>query len=114
MNRYPQSPGFKGSPSGPGADAARAYEPQVSGRRRQVLDGLRGLPNARGTAEQIGERINLHWYLTRPRLSELKALGLVIETGDRARSALGGKTTVWRETTADEQAEAVNRLEVAE
>lgn len=96
---YPETPGWKGS--GPtGREAANAYAPQVRGRRAQVLAGLDVGP---ATAEQIGERVGLHWYLTRPRLSELKALGLVVETGQTGRGALGGKVAVWRLTTPEER-----------
>jgi len=98
---YPVSLGFKGDPQGPGAEGARYYADQVKGRRRQVLDALGDQP---GTAEEIGERCGLHWYLTRPRLSELKAMGLVIETGARGRGALGGSVSVWRQTTGEERA----------
>ena len=98
--KYPQTPGHKGD-NGVSREAAEHYAPQVSGRRAQVLDGLKAGP---ATAEQIGERIGLHWYLTRPRLSELKALGLVIETGGRGTGALGGKVSVWRLTTPTERA----------
>ena len=98
---YPQhGAGFKGSPTGPGADGARYYQAQVKGRRLQVLQGLEKGP---GTAEQIGERVGLHWYLARPRLSELKALGFAVETGQRAPSAFGGQATVYRVTTAEER-----------
>lgn len=100
MSTYPETPGFKGNPNGPGAEAATFYAPQVKGRRLQVL---RGLDEGPGTAEQIGERIGLHWYLTRPRLSELKALGYVAETGARGRGALGGSVSVWRKLTAEER-----------
>jgi hypothetical protein len=72
--RYPDAPGFKGASDGTSADGARYYAPQVIGRRRQVLDGVSKGP---ATAEQIGERVGLHWYLTRPRLS-------VNEGGDSA------------------------------
>ncbi len=99
MSRYPDTPGFKGNLSGPGADGARNYSSQVKGRRLQVLEGLAAGP---GTAETIGERIGLHWYLTRPRLSELKAMGLVRETGERGRGALGGHVSVWRLSTPEE------------
>ncbi len=98
---YPENPGFKGAPAGTGAQAAPNYIPQVKGRRAQVLKGLE--PGA-ATAEELGERIGLHWYLTRPRLSELKALGLVTETGARGRGALGGEVNVWRLTSPEERA----------
>lgn len=92
-------PGFKGDPNGPGADGARYYAGQMARRQRQVLDGLgRGPKNA----EQIGAEIGLHWYLVRPRLSELEAKGAVVKTGERGRSALGGKSTMYRPATAEE------------
>jgi len=98
---YPEhAAGFKGDPNGPGAGAAAAYRPQLSRRRAQVL---RGLEQGPGTAEQIGKRVFLDWFLTRPRLSELKALGLAIETGERGRSAFGGSCSVWRQTTPAER-----------
>ena len=95
---YPHTPGFKDN--GTGKEAALAYAPKAGSRRGQVLAGLDRGP---ATAEQIAKLIDLHWYLTRPRLSELKALGLVIETGDRGAGALGGRVNVWRLTTAEER-----------
>ena len=95
---YPHTPGFKDN--GTGKEAALAYAPKVGRRRAQVLAGLESGP---ATAEQIAKRIDLHWYLTRPRLSELKALGLVVETGERGAGALGGRVNVWRVTTAEER-----------
>ena len=96
--RYPDTPGFKDQ--GTGREAAIAYAPQAPGRRAQVLAGLNAGP---ATAEEIGERVGLHWYLTRPRLSELQALGLVAKSGERGRGALGGGVNVWRLTTAEER-----------
>lgn len=96
---YPNHPGHKGD-SGTGRDAAMKYAPQAPTRRAQVLHGLAAGP---ATAEEIGERIDLHWYLTRPRLSELKALGYVVETGERGRGALGGSVNRWRLTTGPER-----------
>lgn len=98
--RYPETPGFKDK--GAGRDAAQAYAPQAAGRRADVLAGLARL-GGRGTAEQIGEEIGLHWYLVRPRLSELAALGQVIKTGERGLGALGGRVNVWRVTTPAER-----------
>jgi predicted ArsR family transcriptional regulator len=92
--------GFKGTPGGTGELGAIQTAPRLRGRRKAVLEGVEQKP---GSAEQIGERIGLHWYLTRPRLSELKALGLVVETGERGKGALGGKVNVWRATTAEER-----------
>ena len=92
--------GFKGPPGGTGELGAIQTGPRLQGRRKAVLAAVE---RKHGTAEQIGERISLHWYLVRPRLSELKALGLVVETGERGKGALGGKVNVWRITTAEER-----------
>lgn len=96
---YPNIPGWKGGETG--REAALYYAAQLTGRRSQVMAGLADGP---ATAEELGERIGLHWYLTRPRLSELKAIGLVTETGERGNGALGGKVNIWRLTTAEEKA----------
>jgi predicted ArsR family transcriptional regulator len=97
---YPHTPGHKGSVE-TGRDAARAYATEAGRRQRQVLDSLTAGP---ATAEQIAARIDLHWYLVRPRLSELKAKGLVRDTGERRQTALGGKTCVHRLATPEEVA----------
>lgn len=94
-------PGFKGSPRGPGADGARHYTPQMGRRQRQVLLGLGAGPK---NAEQISALIGVHWYLVRPRLTELERKGLVAKTGERGRSALGGQSTLYRPTTEQERA----------
>lgn len=99
--RERDAPGFKGDLNGPGADGARHYAPQLAKRQRQVLDGLGAGPK---NAEQISEEIGLHWYLVRPRLTELERKGLVAKTGGRGRSALGGQSTMYRPTTDAERA----------
>lgn len=93
-------PGFKGDPDGPGADGARYYAPQMARRQKQVLSGLGDGPK---NAEQIAAEIGLHWYLVRPRLSELERKGLITKTGERGQSALGGQSTLYRPTTEEER-----------
>ena len=99
--RYPDGAGFKGGRGGTGEAGAIQTAPKLKGRRAAVYDALAERP---GTAEQLGARIGLHWYLCRPRLSELKARGLAIETGERGAGAMGGTVNVWRATTAEERA----------
>lgn len=99
---YPDSlPGFKGNVE-TGREAAVAFAPKLGRRQAEVLADLER--HGPSTAEQIGQRIDRHWYLVRPRISELKAMGLVIDSGGRMASALGGKTHQVRLTTADERA----------
>lgn len=109
---YPQTnPGFKGAIE-TGREAAFAFAPKLGKRQAEVLADLAA--HGPSTAEEIGARIDRHWYLVRPRISELKALGLVIDTGGRAKSALGGKTHQVRLTTPDERARFAAAKEAAE
>ncbi len=100
--RYPETPGWKGQAE-TGREAALAYAAEAKGRRRQVLNAL--IDYGPATAEQLSEKIGLHWYLIRPRLSELKSLGYVADSGERGRGALGGRVVSWRVKT-DEEREA--------
>ena len=98
--KYPHHPGSKGDVE-TGREGADYYAPQVGRRQRQVLEALRQGP---GSAEEISERIDLHWYLVRPRVSELKALGLAVDDGSRGKGALGGKVHRVRASTPEEHA----------
>lgn len=104
---YPDTPGFKGDIE-TGREAAAAFAHKLSSRQAEVLAALADGP---ATAEQLGAKLDRHWYLIRPRISELKTKGLVVPTGRRPKSALGGKTHEVRLTTAAErtghEAEAV-------
>ena len=96
---FPLTPGFKDS--GTGMAAAAAFAPKLGRRQSEVLEALEAGPQ---TAEQIAQRTGRHWYLVRPRLSELKTLGLATPTGATGVGALGGRVNVWRLTTANERA----------
>lgn len=100
---YPDTPGFKGTMD-TGRDAAATFAPKLGPRQAEVMSVL-----ARGpaTAEQIGAALDRHWYVIRPRISELKAMGLVVDTGRRPQTELGGKTHEVRLTTPAERGEGV-------
>lgn len=97
---YPQVPGHKGT-SPTGRLAAEAYTAKAPSKRARVFNQLAHGPQ---TAEQIAEALGDHWYLCRPRISELKAMGLAVETGQFGKGALGGKVNIWRCTTEEERA----------
>lgn len=112
MTGYPDTmPGWKGPSDGPGADAARAFSSQLGRRQREVLEAL-GAESL--NAEGISERTGRHWYVVRPRLSELERLGLVVKTGERGRSAFGGKSTIYRRSTPAGYAAHVARKTIEE
>lgn len=93
--RYPSAPGAKGF-DGTSQDAAAAIAGQVSFLRRKALLALR----------QIGEGVSLEIAATSgytreqilPRVSELRALGLIEPTGHRKRNPSGQTAAVLRLT----------------
>lgn len=97
---YPFTPGFKGAVE-TGREAAEAFAPKLAGRQAEVLADLEA--HGPSTAEQIADRTGRHWFHVRPRISELRAMGLVADTGARFETGLGGKTHQVRLTTAAER-----------
>lgn len=98
---YPITPGHKGTVE-TGREAAMAFAPKLGRRQAEALAALENLGVA--SAEEVAEATKRHWYLTRPRLSELAAQGLVTDSGQRGYGALGGKVIRWRPTTSEERA----------
>jgi predicted ArsR family transcriptional regulator len=97
---YPNDPGHKG-PSETGRDAATAYAPRAKPIRERALEIIERGPS---TPEQIAAEIGQHFMIVRARCSELRAQGLVEDSGRRGSGALGGRVIVWRRTTVEERA----------
>jgi predicted transcriptional regulator len=92
--------GFKDSGGGTTSfEAAVAIAHSVGHIQAQVLDVLKDGP---ATPEEISDRIGRHFTSVRPRLSELLQKGLVADTGQRGKGALGGKVRIWRLSTHQE------------
>lgn len=90
---YPHQPGSK--TTGPSAESAR----KVAG----VADILRLkvhalLKREHLTADEAAERLGETVLSIRPRVSELKRLGMVVATQARRFNASGHSATVWRAT----------------
>lgn len=106
---YPQSPGFKGDLD-TGRKAARQFAPKAKPIRQRALAVIERGPV---TAEQIADQIGEHFMIVRARCSELRAQGLIDDSGRRGAGALGGRVVVWRATTPLERAAFVARKAVA-
>lgn len=89
--RFPNSTGFKRE--GTSSLAAEQTQPQARTLRDSVLAALRRRPS---TADEVALAIGKTVLATRPRLSELSALGLIVETSVRRRNASGKLAAVWR------------------
>ena len=94
-NFYEQNVGAKG-PDGTSQDAAEAIKPSVSRLRRMTLHWLGRLGEA--TTLEAVAAIGLPRESIQPRLSELRAMGLVEPTGARRPNPSGKKAAVLRLT----------------
>jgi predicted ArsR family transcriptional regulator len=90
MTPYPASPGSK--THGPSTDAATAISP-----RAPALRGLCMALLAREnlTADEAAAKLGESILGIRPRFSELRALGLIADSGARRPSSTGRSSTVW-------------------
>ncbi len=98
---YPNEPGWKRGAIETSRQAARAFAPRAKPIRVRALEVIERGP---ATAEQVGEEIGEHFMIVRARCSELRASGLIDDSGRRGDGALGGKVVVWRSTTPLERA----------
>ena len=111
MTYLTDTPGFKGAIE-TGRNGAFGFARKLGARQAEVIGDL--AEHGPSTAEQIGERTGRHWYVVRPRISELRSLGLVTDTGGRVETGMGGKTHQVRLTTAKERADWLNSAEAAD
>lgn len=92
--RYPMSPGFKGTldTTREAATQAGTYAKRLQALCLSVLRraGANGL-----TADECAIALGKSVLSIRPRFSELKILGLVIDSGRRRSNASGRRAAVW-------------------
>jgi DNA-binding transcriptional ArsR family regulator len=92
MNLYPRHPGSK-QPVDTSAAAASAAAPESEALRAACLSTLRG---SELTADEIAERLGRSVLSVRPRVTELKRLGCVEDTGLRRKNVSGKSAAVVR------------------
>lgn len=91
---YPDSPGHKEPTTS--RDAARAVAGSASLLRERVFAAVRSA-GARGfTPDEAAAAIGETVLAVRPRMTELKLAGRIVETGERRANASGLKAKAWR------------------
>ncbi|SRR6266851_1045584 len=88
---YPQAPGVK-SADDTTLSAAAAIENKAATLRAAVL---RMLQLGHYTADEVADLLNESILSIRPRLSELRAMGLILATPARRANRSGHKAIVW-------------------
>lgn len=92
---YPESPGFK-ERGGTSEAAAKATKTRAGMLRWRVEETLRGAGFGGLTADECAGAIGATEFSTRPRFSELFAMGKIEKTGERRKNASGHAAAVWR------------------
>lgn len=88
---YPTVPGAK--TSGTSQAAAEAMRPRAGILRAKVLACLK---DRALTADECADVLRETVLAIRPRFSELRALGQIIDTGERRQNDSGRSAIVWR------------------
>lgn len=86
---YPATPGWKGTETSRAAAAKIA--PRAPSMRRRIWEALT-VPKS---GECLSEELSIYLYSALPRLSEMKAEGIVRESGETEATARGNDQTVW-------------------
>ncbi|UXC89504.1 MULTISPECIES: hypothetical protein [unclassified Sphingobium] len=79
---YPNTPGFKGSAE-TGREAAEAISDKLGRLQRQVFNAVKGRGTNGLTPEEAADLLAIDRVSVQPRFSELKAKGLIADSGKR-------------------------------
>jgi DNA-directed RNA polymerase specialized sigma24 family protein len=90
--RYPDVPGYR--VEGPSREAAEAIEGIAGTLRAQVREVITNCPNGI-TADEIAHRLGKSVLSIRPRVSELRRLGEIRQSGARGKNESGMSASVW-------------------
>lgn len=93
MPRLPEGPGWKQGDTS--AQAAAEMAPKAATLRQMALDALReaGEPL---TADEVAARLRMDRLSIRPRITELKDMGRVLDSGLRGKTRARKTAVKWR------------------
>jgi predicted transcriptional regulator len=91
MTKYPHEPGWRDPETS--REAAEAIAGIAGTLRRLVYDHIRKHPHQ--TADDIAVALRISTRAIQPRVSELRALGLIINSG-RGKNPSGHSAHLWR------------------
>lgn len=89
--QYPRAPGYRNQPTS--YAASEAIKPCAATLRTKVLNHLR--QHGPATADEVAESLHIDRLSVRPRLTELKLMGKVRDTGTRRPNASGKMAICW-------------------
>lgn len=87
---YPHAPGFQGTDTS--RSAARHASASMRMIHNQVMERLRHSSGL--TSDEVAEQMQMSVLAVRPRMTELKLLGLIKDSGQRRANNLSGKRAI--------------------
>ena len=90
---YPNGPGHRGIETS--IKAAVAMAPKAATWREKVLDHIDGMGAFGATADEVCAAIGCHYRTSQPRISELRRMGKVVDSGLRRKNDSGIHAIVW-------------------
>jgi predicted transcriptional regulator len=94
MNKYPSEPGFKGDAE-TSREAAEAMQSKCGRLQQIAFCHIRAAGASGYTADELAEAMGMDRWTVQPRTSELKAKGLIVDSGQRRRNVTGKRAVVW-------------------
>lgn len=95
-NRWPYGgAGFYHHAPETSRDAAESVEGAAKFREEQAFDWIDSRAYHGGTADEVAEALKWEKYSSRPRLSTLKKLGKIVDSGKRRKGVSGRMMAVW-------------------
>lgn len=92
LNLYPYRPGSKGTDTSEAA-ARKIHRNSRAELLRNII--LQELENGPATNEEIAERIKEDITSVRPRMSQLRRMGLIDDSGKRISNEKGNLVIIW-------------------
>ena len=90
---YPKRAGYK--KLGTSSEAAKAMNPVLNQLQSQVLQAIRSSENGL-SSDGVVNATGIPDYTAKPRISELIAHGLVVNSGKREVNSKGKNITIWK------------------
>ena len=93
LDRYPHIPAPGRTDTS--VDAAASMEPVTARVQRLVLRAIRHSGSAGLTTNELSAALNMERTTVQPRTSELRRLGVILDSGKRRPNANGKQAIVW-------------------
>lgn len=105
---YPDVPGVRKGAPGTSQEAATEMAPHLGRLQKATREAIQSAGHNGLTADEAAAVLGLERWTVQPRLSELKAKGLIVDSGQRRKNITGKRAVVWiaAELLADPMAEA--------